>query len=105
MFTNLEKLYLYRYVFTKGLPADYQINLPDFRQLEDKDIRTYLKQTLEDSASFEAWSETDNSNCNPSEASLSNPGTTPHVESVMWRAPRLGPRPAFISFSARIVSS
>ena len=49
VFTNLEKLYLYRYVFTKGLPADYQINLPDFRQLEDKDIRTYLKQTLEDS--------------------------------------------------------
>ena len=49
VFTNLEKLYLYRYVFTKGLKADYQIDLPDFRQIEDKDIRTYLKQMLEDS--------------------------------------------------------
>ncbi len=33
------------------------------------------------------------------------PGTTPHVESVMCRAPRFGPLPAFISFNARIVSS
>ena len=49
VFTNLEKLYLYRYVFTKGIKADYQIDLPDFRQIEDKDIRTYLKQMLEDS--------------------------------------------------------
>ena len=49
VFTNLEKLYLYRYVFTKGIKADYQIDLPDFRQIEDKDICTYLKQMLEDS--------------------------------------------------------
>jgi len=49
VFTNLEKLYLYRYVFTKGVPADYQIDLPDFRQIEDQDIRVYLKQMLEDS--------------------------------------------------------
>ena len=49
VFTNLEKLYLYRYVFTKGLPADYQIHLPDFRQIEDADIRNYLKRMLEDS--------------------------------------------------------
>ena len=49
VFTNLEKLYLYRYVFTKGVAADYQIHLPDFRQLEDRDIRVYLKQMLEDS--------------------------------------------------------
>ena len=49
VFTNLEKLYLYRYVFTKGVAADYQIHLPDFRQIEDRDIRSYLKQMLEDS--------------------------------------------------------
>ena len=49
VFTNLEKLYLYRYVFTKGVGADYQIPLPDFRQLEDRDIRVYLKRMLEDS--------------------------------------------------------
>ena len=49
VFTNLEKLYLYRYVFTKGLPSDYRIDLPDFRGIEDQDIRNYLKQMLEDS--------------------------------------------------------
>ena len=48
VFTNLEKLYLYRYVFTKGVAADYQIDLPDFRQIDDLDIRVYLKQMLED---------------------------------------------------------
>ena len=49
VFTNLEKLYLYRYVFTKGLPSEYRIDLPDFRQIEDADIRSYLKRMLEDS--------------------------------------------------------
>ena len=49
VFTNLEKLYLYRYVFTKGVASDYQIHLPDFRQIDDRDIRGYLKQMLEDS--------------------------------------------------------
>lgn len=49
VFTNLEKLYLYRYVFTKGVTADYQIDLPDFRQIEDQDICMYLKRMLEDS--------------------------------------------------------
>ena len=49
VFTNLEKLYLYRYVFTKAVTADYLIDLPDFRQIEDQDICGYLKQMLEDS--------------------------------------------------------
>ena len=49
VFTNLEKLYLYRYVFTKGVSADYRIDLPDFRQIEDQDICAYLKRMLEDS--------------------------------------------------------
>ena len=49
VFTNLEKLYLYRYVFTKGVTADYLIDLPDFHAIEDQDICCYLKQMLEDS--------------------------------------------------------
>ena len=49
VFTNLEKLYLYRYVFTKGVAADYRIDLPDFRGIEDQDICGYLKRMLEDS--------------------------------------------------------
>lgn len=49
VFTNLEKLYLYRYVFTKGVASDDPIPLPEFRQIDDRDIRAYLKQMLEDS--------------------------------------------------------
>ena len=48
VFTNLEKLYLYRYVFTKGLKADYEIALEDRELIEDKDIRKYLEQMLAD---------------------------------------------------------
>ncbi len=51
VFTNLEKLYLYRYVFTKGVEADYQIGLQNFRQIEDADIRRYLERMLEDARS------------------------------------------------------
>ncbi len=50
VFTNLEKLYLYRYVFTKGVPSGYQIQLPDFRQIEDPDICQYLERMLADAA-------------------------------------------------------
>ena len=48
VFTNLEKLYLYRYVFTKGIPADDPVELPDHRFLEDSDVRDYLTRMLED---------------------------------------------------------
>ncbi len=48
VFTNLEKLYLYRYVFTKGQRADYRIDLPGLENLEDGDIRTYLRRALAD---------------------------------------------------------
>lgn len=48
VFTNLEKLYLYRYVFTKGVEADYKIPLGDFSGIEDTDICNYLKRMLED---------------------------------------------------------
>ena len=46
VFTNLEKLYLYRYVFTKGVEADYKIKLENIEQLEDTEIRGYLHRML-----------------------------------------------------------
>lgn len=48
VFTNLEKLYLYRYVFTKGVEADYKIRLNNTWKIEDHDIRRYLSQMLVD---------------------------------------------------------
>lgn len=51
VFTNLEKLYLYRYVFTKGLPADYRIELQNIDRIEDSDIRSCLLRSLKDKES------------------------------------------------------
>ena len=48
VFTNLEKLYLYRYVFTKGIPAEDRIRLSDHSSIEDPDIREYLSRMLRD---------------------------------------------------------
>ena len=48
VFTNLEKLYLYRYVFTKGVEADYKIELEHQDKIEDQDIRIYLKRMMAD---------------------------------------------------------
>ena len=48
VFTNLEKLYLYRYVFTKGVEADYKIELRNMDRLEDPDIRGYLERMMND---------------------------------------------------------
>ncbi len=53
VFTNLEKLYLYRYVFTKGVEASYKVVLPDRFELEDRDICMYLRKMLEDRQSKE----------------------------------------------------
>ncbi len=50
VFTNLEKLYLYRYVFTKGAPSAVNIPLQNVELIEDDDIRRYLKQAIEDSS-------------------------------------------------------
>ena len=35
VFTNLEKVYLYRYVFTKGQPSEYEFSLKNFRRIPD----------------------------------------------------------------------
>ena len=50
VFTDLEKLYLYRYVFTKGQPCDEKIALCNLSKLPDPDIRNALRQMLLDSA-------------------------------------------------------
>lgn len=48
VFTNLEKLYIYRYVFTKGQPSNYHVHLINLNKIEDKDIRFYLHKSLKD---------------------------------------------------------
>lgn len=49
VFTNLEKVYLYRYVFTKGIPSEKKISLKDIPRIPDTDIRNMLVKMLEDS--------------------------------------------------------
>ena len=48
VFTNLEKLSLYRYVFTKGVPCATTMDLPENWYVPDPDIRDYLHQMLRD---------------------------------------------------------
>lgn len=48
VFADLEKVYLYRYVFTKGIASENQIVLPDEVTLPDSDITAILKQMLQD---------------------------------------------------------
>ena len=44
VFTNLEKVYIYRYVFTKGIAAEKRIDIHDIDLIPDKDIVEVLKQ-------------------------------------------------------------
>ena len=48
VFTNLEKVYLYRYVFAKGKESEKKISLDNIKQLPEPDIRRYVKQMLKD---------------------------------------------------------
>ena len=48
VFTNLEKLYLYRYVFTKPKISDKHINLTNIVNIEDEDVKRYVKQMVAD---------------------------------------------------------
>ena len=48
VFTNLEKLYLYRYVFTKGIPSEQFITFPTDLDIPDPDVQNYLKRMLQD---------------------------------------------------------
>lgn len=51
VFTNLEKLYIYRYVFCKGIEYDNKIELKEekINKIPEKDIKRILKLMLEDS--------------------------------------------------------
>ena len=48
VFADLEKVYLYRYVFTKGVPSEPRIPLGVLSRLPDPDIRAVLERMLAD---------------------------------------------------------
>lgn len=48
VFTNLEKVYLYRYVFTKGTSSEKKISLSKIDRIPDIDISNTLQQMLMD---------------------------------------------------------
>ena len=48
VFTNLEKVYLYRYVFCKGVPADDPIQIGDVGRIPDHEIVQALRVMEED---------------------------------------------------------
>ena len=48
VFTNLEKVYLYRYVFTKGRESDRRIQLDGIDGISDDDVREAVQQMLQD---------------------------------------------------------
>ena len=48
VFTNLEKVYLYRYVFTKGTPSEDKIELMNIDQIPDRDIVRALHRMEDD---------------------------------------------------------
>ncbi len=48
VFTNLEKVYLYRYVFCKGKESDEKIKLHNVDQIPDEEVKRYVKQMLSD---------------------------------------------------------
>ena len=48
VFTNLEKVYLYRYVFTKGQTSEELIRISNIDAIPDVDVRASLKQMQKD---------------------------------------------------------
>ena len=48
VFTNLEKVYLYRYVFCKGKESEEKMTLQSVDQIPDEDVKKALKQMLID---------------------------------------------------------
>ena len=48
VFTNLEKVYLYRYVFAKGTESEEKIKLNNIDKIPEKDIVKYIKQMILD---------------------------------------------------------
>ena len=48
VFTNLEKVYLYRYVFTKGQPSEQKLALDGWQEIPDSDISQAIGKMRED---------------------------------------------------------
>ena len=48
VFTNLEKVYLYRYVFCKGKESEDLIDFNHVNQIPDEDVKNVLKQMFKD---------------------------------------------------------
>lgn len=48
VFTNLEKVYIYRYVFAKGIESERKIELRNIDEIPEMDIVRYVKQVLQD---------------------------------------------------------
>ncbi|WP_022759985.1 adenosine deaminase [Butyrivibrio sp. AD3002] len=48
VFTNLEKVYLYRYVFCKAKESEDKIRLGNIDQIPDEDVKVHVKQMLKD---------------------------------------------------------
>ncbi len=48
VFTNLEKVYLYRYIFTKGKESEEKLDLSGVHQIPDRDVRDALIQMRKD---------------------------------------------------------
>ncbi len=53
VFTNLEKVYLYRYVFAKGQPDERVVSINDYTKIPDGDIARAVGQMIADSQSTE----------------------------------------------------
>ena len=53
VFADLEKVYLYRYVFTKGVPSEDRISLGNTGRIPDEDIAALLERMLRDAESEE----------------------------------------------------
>ncbi len=53
VFTNLEKVYIYRYVFCKGKESEEKIKLENIDQIPDETVKSALKQMLIDKESVE----------------------------------------------------
>ncbi len=48
VFTNLEKVYLYRYVFAKGVESEEKIQIKNLDKIPEGDIQKYTKKILQD---------------------------------------------------------
>lgn len=55
VFTNLEKVYLYRYVFCKGTESEEKIPLEGIERIPDADVKRALHQMLEDKKNPNYW--------------------------------------------------